>query len=71
MAEEHREDAYKRVENEFFTLKYASEMNDNAEGYRTVSKINDDLPFISNWNPAWRPALTASTLSKKLVAIRN
>lgn len=48
MAEEHREDAYKRVENEFFTLKYASEMNDNAEGYRTVSKIYDDLPFVSN-----------------------
>ena len=38
MAEEHREDAYKRVENEFFTLKYASEMDSNAEGYRTVSK---------------------------------
>ena len=40
MSEEHREEAFKRIENEFFTLKYAADMNDNAEGYRTVSKMS-------------------------------
>ena len=47
MADEHREDAFKRVENEFFTLKYASEINDNAEGYRTVSKKQNINSYVA------------------------